>query len=129
MSKPVYPMPRVRAALPAAPLADRYERYETTPATVTLGDTEGDVIRFSGEVDSVEVRVTTNPALLRFTDRAGRESDLVRVEAGVSYEPRIACSVVRGLNATAGNNAVVFVTGKWAKRAGAVGASTDAQQA
>lgn len=124
-----YPEPRVRAALPAAPLSDRFERWETSAGFLALTDTLADVLRFSGQPDAIELWIEDNDAVLQFTDRAGADLESITVRAGQFYEPRIPCSVVRGRNETAGLTARVQIVGKWAKLRGATGGSTEAPSA
>jgi hypothetical protein len=122
---PPYPPPRVRPALPPTTLDVRFERQETTRGFVTLSDSDTDVIRFSGEVDSVEVFVETFGAILTFTDRDNVELDTITLRVNTTYSARYACSVVRARNAVGGSNATVQVIGRWARRSGMTGATTE----
>jgi hypothetical protein len=120
---PRYPQPRARARLPESILDVRFERQETTRGFITLTDSDADIIRFSGEVDSVEIMVETFGAIVTLTDRDNVEVDTITLRVNTTYTARYACSVVRARNAVGGSNATMQVIGRWAKQAGKTGAS------
>ncbi len=116
-----YPTPRDRPAGHAAALSDKFPRRESTRGFVTLGNTDADIINFSGTPDRVEVFVETNDAILRFTGLIDTERAEITIRAGVRYEPDFCARRVIGRNATAGLNASVQVIGKWAEPREGVG--------
>lgn len=120
---PSFPAPRVRAPLARTPLELVYERQESTRGFVTLADADGDVIRFSGEVDAVDLWVETFGAIVTLTNRDDTETDTITLRVGEKYAARFRCSVVRARNAVGGSNATVQAVGKWARQAERFGAS------
>jgi hypothetical protein len=122
---PTFPAARQRPRLQGTPLELRYERIESTRGFVTLGDADADVIRFSGQVDAVDVWVETFGAVLTFCDRDNVEVDTITLRVGQTYASRFACSTVRARNAVGGSNATVQCVGKWARRASATGATSE----
>lgn len=90
---------------------ERFKRYESIAAELTLSDTLGDVFVFSGHPDMIDLHARTNAALFVLDDIDGREGDSLPVapnERAIIYVPR---RRVRARNLSAGNNAVVWVVG------------------
>jgi hypothetical protein len=114
MHSATYPPSRVRATGELPKIAERFDRYQSTGAEVTLADLDGEVLRCSGRPDMVRLTSRTNGALFTLTDRVGAELDPVVVLAGFPVEVRTGRSIVQGRNLVAGNNAVVFVEAFWA---------------
>jgi hypothetical protein len=97
-------------------LSERFERYESTTAEVTSGDTDAIVIRFSGYPDSIVLHSRTFGALFTLCDFLQRAEDPIIVHQDAQVETHISRPIVKVRNLVAGSNAVVFVTGKWATR-------------
>lgn len=112
----IHPPQAAAGPCPAAVLTDTWRDMQGTQGYVTIGDTESEVIRFSGCPERIEIWVLTFPAIIRFTDEHGRPLQDVRIEAGVFYEPQIRAHSVRARNATAGSNAAIQAIGKWQER-------------
>jgi hypothetical protein len=110
-----YPVarPRWRGAPPQ--LAQKFQRYESTTAEVTLGDNDADVISFSGRPDAISVTARTFGALVKLTDRLGRETSYIEIPTGQPVWLPISREKVIAKNLVAGSNAVIFVTGAWAE--------------
>ncbi|MGH7393554.1 MAG: hypothetical protein ACREM3_29485 [Candidatus Rokuibacteriota bacterium] len=111
-----FPPLRLRAGGAAPTTTEKYERYESTPAEVTLGDTDTVVITFAGQPDSIVLEARTQGALFTLTDELGRETHAIAVQAGATQETHISRRRVLGRNLVAGMNAAAFVVGKWAER-------------
>ena len=98
---PGYPAPRTRGEVtPRAPLAG-FIAHESTRGYVAVADVEGDIIRFSGTVQRVDLRCETFGVVVRLTDRDNREVDTITLRALESRTIDVACSVVRASNAVA----------------------------
>lgn len=112
-----YPAARPRCRGAAAAVATKFRRVQSSGGFVTLGDSNADVLVFSGEPDRVEVFVELNDAILTFGRTTAEEEAEVTIRAGVHFEPGIGCRRVIGRNAVAGFTARVQVVGKWAEEA------------
>ena len=108
-----YPAARERGGGAPPLVAGQYERMETTAGFITLGDTDSDIIVFSGAPDSVTVIVETFNATIQYGRRGERAQDTVLVRAGQTFAPDVKTEIIRGRNTTAGSNASVQVIGKW----------------
>jgi hypothetical protein len=96
-------------------VADVFPRHQTSGGFVTLGDTDADVLVFSGVPERVEVWVELNDAIVTFEGLLTKEEAEITLRAGQFYEPAIPCRRVVARNATAGLNARIQVVGKWAQ--------------
>jgi hypothetical protein len=108
------PPPRERERGPAPMAGDKYERYEGTPAEVTLADTEAVIITFSGKPDAISLSSRSFGAVVRFTDRLGRDADNIVILPNTTVHTHQSAEQVRARNLTAGSNALLSVIGKWA---------------
>jgi hypothetical protein len=109
-----YPEQRERERGPAPHVGDKYERYEGTPAEVTLADTEAVIITFSGKPDAISLSARSFGAVVRFTDRLGRDPDNIVILPNTTVHTHMSAERVLARNLTAGSNALLSVTGKWA---------------
>lgn len=109
-----YPVARERPASSAATLTDRFQRIETSGGFVTLGDTDAEVLVFSGAPDRIEVLVELNDAIITPQTRGRQEVETITMRAGQSYMLDAAYCRVLGRNAVAGLNARVQVIGRYA---------------
>lgn len=108
-----YPAARERPALPAAGLTDRFERVETTRGFVTLGDTDAEVINFSGTPNRIEVLCELFDAILTPRARGVSEIQTITMRAGQSLDLDLGVSVLVARNAVAGSNARLQVIGRY----------------
>lgn len=111
-----YPLPRARQPDPAPRVDAVFPRHQSTNGFITLGDTDADVLVFSGVPDRVEVWVEVQDAIVTFEGLTQREEAEITLRAGQFYEPALPARRIVARNATAGLNARVQVVGKWAQR-------------
>jgi hypothetical protein len=112
-----FPPARERAGGNPAGTTERFERGEGTAGEVTLGDTDAEIITFSGKPDTIFVQARTFGAIIRMTDRLGRGSlDGHVIHAGENFETHYAAERIIARNLTAGSNALLSVFAKWAER-------------
>ena len=109
-----FPEARPREMPPAATLTDQFREQQTSGGFVTVGDTDAEVLVFSGRPDRVEVVVELNDVILSLRDRTRRVSDEITLRAGQRYEWQVRGDRLVARNATAGLNARVQVVGQWA---------------
>ena len=110
-----YPIARPRLAGAHATVADKFDRHEASNGFVTVGDTDADILVFSGTPDRVEVFVELNDVIVTFGDYLGLEEAEITLRAGVRYEPDLPARRVIARNAVAGAVGRVQVVGKWAE--------------
>ena len=112
-----YPAARERGGAPRPLVAGQYGRMETTAGFITLGDTDADVIAFSGAPDSVTVAVKTFDAIISYRMRGRDTADTVIVTAGETFAPDVKVEIIRGRNRVPGSAATVQAVGKWLRGA------------
>jgi hypothetical protein len=106
-----YPAGRKTEGVLAGVVAERYYRFEATEAEVTLADTVGAVLTFSGYPDKIVLHARTGGALFTLTDRFNGEQSEVIVHADVPREVFLPRNVATARNLVAGTNAIVWVEG------------------
>lgn len=98
----------------AAPSAvQKYERAESSALT-TLGNTNAELIAFSGHPDTVVLTAQAFGAIFVLQDYMQRTITELHVPAGGTQESFVRARRVMARNAVADSNAVVFAVGKWA---------------
>jgi hypothetical protein len=116
VAKPAtYPTARPRAGPRSYQAADRFGRYESTSAEIGLGDFDTNVISFSGTPDAVWVSSRGAGALVKLSDRLGRETSYFAVQDGHPVLLPVARERVIAKNLVGGVVASLHVTGLWAE--------------
>jgi len=110
---PYYPEPRERWPASEAVLTDRFARVETTRGFVTLGDTDAEVLVFSGVPERVELIVELFDAIITPRSRARSEDFTVTMRAGQSHKLDVSAERILARNAVAGSNARLQVIGRY----------------
>jgi hypothetical protein len=93
---------------------ERYYRFESTGAEVTLADTDATVKVFSGYPDKIVLHVRTGGALVTLTDQLGQETDEVIVHTDMPREVFLPRNVVKARNLVAGTNALLYAEAYYA---------------
>lgn len=106
-----YPAPRPRDTWPPRAPLPGFIAHESTRGYVTVTDAEGDIIRFSGPVQRVDLRAETFGVIVTLTDRDLRERDTITLRANESRTVDVVCTVVRAANAVAGSVGALQVIG------------------
>jgi len=108
-----YPEPRERWTAPAAVLTDRFTRAETTRGFVTLGDTDAEIILFSGTPNRIELLVELFDAIITPRTRGEQEIQTITMRAGQSLQLDLGVGIIVARNAVAGSNARLQVIGRY----------------
>jgi hypothetical protein len=114
MHPATFPPARRRAPGVSARSAEKYERQHSS-GQVTAADTDAELVRFSGQPDTILLTCHENGAVFTLQDRLGRDPTEVLVPADNSIETHFAAEVVLVRNHAAGSNAHVCAIGKWAE--------------
>lgn len=111
-----YPPPRERESNRAPGMPERFERYESPPDELTIGDALAEVFRFSGRPDSIVLAVRTNDCFVRLVNRGEAEQQEFLILESQPYETHYGAEIVMARNRLAGSNAQLNVVGKWKYR-------------
>lgn len=109
-----YPAQRSRAASRSFGTTERFGRYESPTTEFTCADTDATVIDFSGTPDAIYVEARLFSALVKLSDRLGRETSYFAIPVGQGIWLPIARDRVIAKNLVAGSNAAIWVTGAYA---------------
>jgi len=110
---PPWGFPEARRAEGAAPgvTTERYYRFESTGAEITLGDTDTAVIVYSGYPDKIVLHARTGGALVTLSDRMSQETSEIVVHQDERVEVFLPRNVVVARNLVAGSNTAFFAEG------------------
>jgi hypothetical protein len=103
-----YPAGRRAEGNPPGFTTERYYRFESTGAEVTLGDTDTDVKVFSGPPDKIVLHARSGGALVTVTDILGLETDEVIVHQDDRVEVFLPRRVIKARNLVAGSNTAFY---------------------
>lgn len=116
MERHGYPALRPERGYEGPALTEHYVSYETSNAETTLGDTDTEIIRFSGRPDSIVLTARTNGALVTIRQRGREGGTAITVPAGETIETDVRGEIILARNLVALSNAVLSVQGKWLAR-------------
>jgi hypothetical protein len=111
-----FPVPRPRVPVPPYAASERFGRYESIPSEVGIADVDTTVITFSGRPDAIYVSARLNAAMVKLSDRLGRETHYFNILAEQSMWLPITRERVIAKNTVGGAIANLMVTGAWAER-------------
>ncbi len=112
-----YPQDRRRPTGAFPSVVQKFERYEELSGAAGLGGAFADLGLFTGRPDNIDLTVTGGDALIKLTDRVGREESALRVIAGQTRRTHLSRERVLATNVSDAAPATVRATGKWAEPA------------
>lgn len=108
-----FPEPRADARIhQAEPIKAGYDFVQAS-TLVTSANADGEVIRFAGQPDSIDLSASSFPAIFTLQDEMGVELVELHVPVGTPYTTRARAVRVLVRNAINNSNAIVSAAGNW----------------